>query len=272
MTGASRSNLRLRLLTAAVVVPLLLYMLFVGPGWLLPSATVLVASLGALELAAMVAPGQRLYALYGLLATWTVLALVSARLPDGAWLPVLVLLPVVGMLVTLVRPEPIETAGVRTGFALGGPLYLGVLFGLVVKLFEREYGGAWVLVVMVCAFLSDTGAYFAGRAFGRRKLHERVSPKKTIEGAIGGLLAALVGVLLVRAFLLPVLPLWGAIPLSLVAAALGQLGDLSESMIKRSTGVKDSGDLLPGHGGILDRTDALVFCAAAVWLYAEYLM
>lgn len=272
MAESPRGNLAQRLLTAGVTVPFLLYMLFWGPGWLFPTATVLVASVGMQELTAMVAPRNRLLSAFGLVSLWAVLAMVAGRLPDAAWLPLVAGLPVVGMLVNLAAPDPMDTAGLRIGFSIAGPLYLGALFGLIVRLFEQPFGGGWVLLAMVCSFLSDTGGYFAGRAFGRHKLYERVSPKKTVEGSIGGLLAALVGALIVRALVLPVLSLPGAIGLSLCAAALGQLGDLCESMIKRSTGVKDSGSLLPGHGGILDRTDALVFSAAAIWVYAEYLL
>jgi phosphatidate cytidylyltransferase len=102
---------------------------------------------------------------------------------------------------------------------------------------------------------------------GKTRLYVAVSPNKTVEGSIGGLLGALLGGLIAHFWFLPSLGLVAAVVLSLVAAALGQLGDLCESLIKRSTGVKDSGTLLPGHGGFLDRVDALVFTSATVYFY-----
>jgi phosphatidate cytidylyltransferase len=126
---------------------------------------------------------------------------------------------------------------------------------------------------MAITFGADTGAYFAGRLFGRHKLYEKVSPKKTIEGAVGGLAAGIGFAFLGRAIapgLGDLTPL-DAILLGGVGAALGIVGDLFESLLKRSSGVKDSGDLIPGHGGVLDRIDALLFVGPFVYFYLEHL-
>jgi phosphatidate cytidylyltransferase len=121
---------------------------------------------------------------------------------------------------------------------------------------------------MGLAWGSDTGAYFAGRFFGKHKLAPRVSPSKTIEGAVGGMAASiLVAVIWQVVWLHNELPLWHAVVLAAIANVFGQSGDLVESLIKRSTGVKDSGSILPGHGGLLDRIDALMFTATACLLY-----
>ena len=117
------------------------------------------------------------------------------------------------------------------------------------------------------AWFADTGGYFGGRFFGKHKLYEAVSPKKTVEGAIGGLVGAVIGALMASLGYLRVLPLSHTIPLALFAGALGEAGDLGESLIKRSMGVKDSGAIVPGHGGILDRADALIFTSVAVYAY-----
>jgi phosphatidate cytidylyltransferase len=118
------------------------------------------------------------------------------------------------------------------------------------------------------SWFSDTGGYFAGRFLGKSKLYEAVSPKKTRAGAVGGLLGSVLGAVWASLhFLKGKFPLEHAIPLAIVAGALGQAGDLAESLLKRSVGVKDSGGILPGHGGILDRIDALMFTAASVFLY-----
>jgi phosphatidate cytidylyltransferase len=132
-------------------------------------------------------------------------------------------------------------------------------------------GSGLVLLALGLAWFADTGAYFAGRFLGKHKLYEAVSPKKTIEGAVGGLLASVAWALLaVFWFLRGSLPLSHAIPLALVAGALGQAGDLGESLLKRSTGVKDSGAILPGHGGIMDRLDAVIVTSLAVYLYSAW--
>jgi phosphatidate cytidylyltransferase len=122
----------------------------------------------------------------------------------------------------------------------------------------EPYGAAYVVLAMALAWLSDTGGYFAGRWFGKRKLYEAVSPKKTVAGSIGGILTVVAGTLVGRVFLLPELPWLDAVLLAAIGSAMGQLGDLGESVLKRSVGVKDSGGVIPGHGGMLDRVDALV--------------
>jgi phosphatidate cytidylyltransferase len=155
------------------------------------------------------------------------------------------------------------------GWATAGPLYVGGLFGAIAAVYRHTHGGSWVMLTLLCGFLSDTCGYFVGRRFGKHPLAPIVSPKKTIEGSIGGMVAGLCSGLLAHFWFLRELPLVEAIVLSLAATAFGQAGDLFESLIKRSVGVKDSGTLLPGHGGILDRSDAMLFSAAVVWAYLE---
>lgn len=260
-------NLALRLLTAAVWVPLLLYSLFLGPSWLFPSMTALVCTAGAYELFAMTAPAHLVLRGWGIVATLLSFVTFSGTLSDSWLVPVLVVVTCGGFLASLVQATPIETAGLRSGWSIAGPLYLGGLFGTIARLFHLEHGGEWVVLVMIYAFGSDTMGFFIGRAFGKHKLYETVSPKKTIEGSLGGLLGGLFGGLLAHFWFLPSLTLLHAIILSIAAAAAGQAGDLCESLLKRSVGVKDSGRLLPGHGGILDRVDALLFSAGVVYLY-----
>jgi phosphatidate cytidylyltransferase len=131
------------------------------------------------------------------------------------------------------------------------------------------HGGSWVFLSMMLAWLSDTGAYFAGKYLGKHKLYPKLSPKKTVEGSVGGLAGSAVGATIASLWLIPGLPLGQALLLALFGGALGQAGDLFESLLKRSTGVKDSGRVLPGHGGLLDRVDALMFTASATYLYAS---
>src|SRR5690606_4499891 len=140
-------------------------------------------------------------------------------------------------------------------------------------LIKRDFHGhgADVLVlVLLVAWLGDTGAYFAGRFFGKRKLYPAVSPKKTWAGAIGGVMGSVLAAAVVKLGLMDGVLSWTDVLLiAIPGAVLGQMGDLVESLVKRSTGVKDSGALLPGHGGILDRVDAVLFLAPYVYLYLQ---
>lgn len=127
-------------------------------------------------------------------------------------------------------------------------------------------GLGWVLMTLLIAWISDTLAYVVGRMFGRRKLIPRISPNKTVEGAVGGATgAALTAAICVSGFGLGISPLVG-FGLGLVVGSIGIIGDLGESLLKREAGVKDSGTLIPGHGGMLDRIDALIFIVTLLWL------
>jgi phosphatidate cytidylyltransferase len=263
----AKSNLALRLLTAAVWVPFILFLLYLAPPWAFPLVAAIVCALGAWELFTMIAPGVRLLQGFGVLASLGVFALIGVPEAQPFAGLGMIALVCVGMLVALARPEPIERAALHMGWAIAGPLYIGGLFATTALLYRQPHGGSWVLLSLLCAFWSDTGGYFAGRHYGKRKLSPVVSPNKTVEGSIGGLLAGLVGGLLAHFWFLQELALLNAIALSLAASAIGQAGDLCESLIKRSVGVKDSGRMLPGHGGILDRSDAMLFSAATVWVY-----
>jgi phosphatidate cytidylyltransferase len=154
---------------------------------------------------------------------------------------------------------------------MGGTLYVGWLLGLLVAL-RLEAGRDWLYLVLFATFGSDTAAYFIGRFFGRHKLAPGISPGKTWEGAIAGVIG---GVIISLLFTLDTplqLPIsYGrAIFLGVLISVFGQLGDLAESLLKRNTGVKDSGRLMPGHGGLLDRMDSVVFAGAVVYCYALF--
>jgi phosphatidate cytidylyltransferase len=166
----------------------------------------------------------------------------------------------------LIAPE--RVSGWSAGF--GGLIALvptWVALTRMVELWPR--GAQWALFVLVLAFAADTGAFFAGRAFGRVKLAPRVSPGKTWEGVLGGMaLAAVVGIFGARWFGLPA---QSFLPLCLLSAAFSVVGDLTESMFKRAAGLKDSGTLFPGHGGMLDRIDSVlgatpILCVGLLWL------
>lgn len=169
----------------------------------------------------------------------------------------------------LFRFGDMKTVAVRIAYSVAGIVYVAVLLGFV-ALLKRDFG-PWgadlVIFVLVVVWVGDTGAYFAGRYLGKSKLYPAVSPKKTWAGAWGGLAASGVSAAGIKLALMPELPWVHAFGMALPGAALGQMGDLFESLFKRSTGIKDSGAILPGHGGILDRVDAVLFFAPYIYLY-----
>ena len=147
--------------------------------------------------------------------------------------------------------------------------WLRSLAGAMPKVGDATGGGlAWFLLALLVTWLFDTFAYLVGKTWGRRKLIPRISPNKTVEGSIGGLVAAGLTALLCNQVFGMDLGVVTALFCGLLLGAVGQLGDLVESMLKRARGVKDSGNLIPGHGGMLDRIDALVFVVTATWLLA----
>jgi phosphatidate cytidylyltransferase len=180
---------------------------------------------------------------------------------------------IVPMLYYLFRFRDIPTVANRTTATVMGIVYAGFLTTFLAKLkvLELTMGhpgrGYLVLIVLLVAWLADTGGYFAGRFLGKAKLYEAVSPKKTWAGAWGGLAGSFVGVVILKLFFAKYLEWYDVALLAIPGGMLGQMGDLAESLIKRSTGVKDSGALLPGHGGILDRIDAVLFIAPYVYVY-----
>ncbi|HLB27815.1 MAG TPA: phosphatidate cytidylyltransferase [Dehalococcoidales bacterium] len=156
-------------------------------------------------------------------------------------------------------------------WTVAGILYIGWLLGYLVELRGLEGGRNWVFLTFLATFASDTAAFFTGRAVGKHKLAPDISPAKTREGAAAG---AVGGVLASLFFILPTplqLPinLWQATSLGLLVSVFGQLGDLTESLFKRNMGVKDSGNLLPGHGGLLDRLDSIIFAGVAVYYFIK---
>ena len=135
-----------------------------------------------------------------------------------------------------------------------------------------RWGGLTVISIFATIWMCDTAAYFGGLAMGRHKLFERVSPKKTWEGAMWGFVAAVATMIAAQRFILPYLELHQAIIIGVIIGILGQLGDLVESLFKRDAGVKDSSSLIPGHGGVLDRFDSLIFVAPILYLYIDFVV
>jgi len=268
------SNTTVRLTTAAVALPALLALLYLGPAWGWLLFILVVAVVAAIELFGMTHPGDKLAAAAGVVLTWAVvLALWFAFSRPKLLLSVVLVVPFLSVLLTLWRLGDIPSAALRVTAATFGPLWVGAGLGAITLLRVRggDHGASFVVFSLLLAWMGDTGGYFAGRAFGKHKLYEKVSPKKTVEGAIGGVLTTVAGAVIARFLILPMLPIRDVVVLAVLGSVLGMMGDLGESLLKRSVGVKDSGGIVPGHGGILDRIDAVMITAPLVLLYLTWL-
>lgn len=250
-----------------IVVPVIVFGGLVGANII--AGLVLLVALD--EYSRMAVPEDHAFALVLLVLTGGAVYATHLFLPVA--LPWVVALGTVVLLIACMVRIRDTALGQRAAARLGiGLLYVPLLLSFVIQVRRLDQGLAWLFLTLTVTWASDSGAYFAGRALGRHKLFPRVSPKKTWEGAIGGFIVAVLFACLFQYLWLPQL---GWIHAILVGAALdivGVLGDLVESMFKRSFGVKDSGWIMPGHGGILDRIDSLLFTAPVAWILASQVL
>ena len=264
-------NLAQRLISAVIALPLIALLILWNEPWGFGALMLVVAAIGLHEYGAIAlgGAGGRLRA--GVIVLGVGLAAGLYALP--AYAVVWMLAAFVGTAaLVLFDPGDIPAAGSRLGIAAFGVFYLGLLCApMAILQRDAPHGRAWVMLAIALTFSNDTGAYFAGRGLGRHKLYPAVSPAKTVEGAVGGMLAGLLVLLGARATFVPWLTIRDCLLAALPAGVIGPIGDLVESLIKRAFGVKDSGRLIPGHGGILDRIDALLFVSAWLYVYALYL-
>lgn len=255
-----------RALVVAVLLPVGLVVIYLG-GLLFVAMVGLILSLAAWEYVKLMSAGGHDPA--GAFVLSGVLAFVIGRaLNEFASAPILLTsLILLTMVYHLIRYEQGQArAATDFGVSLGGALYLGWLGAYLISLRQLPFGLWWVLLVLPITWIADSGAYFVGSRWGRRKFSPRLSPKKTWEGYWGGVFAGTLGGLGLtfawQALAGNTLPMaaWQGALLGLVLAAITPLGDLGESMVKRQVGQKDSGNILPGHGGMFDRIDS--------WLWA----
>lgn len=260
-------NLLLRILTAAVGLPALFAVVWLGDP-LISIAASIAAVTGVLEFYFLIGMRWRSPAtLAGLI--FTALFLAGVIFLDAVVLPVLAVASValcLGILY-LKQRQPLSFVGPVMWGGLGAFLITWPLAHLVL-LRDLSEGRDWVFYTLATVFAADSGAYFIGKAFGQRKLAPRISPNKTMEGAGGGIAAAVISGTVVHS--LTGLPgtLAAIAALSAVIALVSMAGDLAESYLKRRVGAKESGKLMPGHGGVLDRLDSVVFTVPLVYYYA----
>ena len=166
--------------------------------------------------------------------------------------------------------KDIQRAASEAGALVFGVIYIPYLLGYLVLLRSHPEGFRWILLIMFIVMSGDSAAYFIGCRYGKTKLYPEVSPNKSVEGALGGLLGSLAGAIIAKELFFGELTLMNAIVASLLIGAFSQVGDLFESLLKRSCGVKDSGTIFPGHGGVLDRFDSILFAAPVTYYFALY--
>lgn len=255
-----------RVLTAAVLVPLLVAVTLYGKGWPFVLLTGGAAALCAAEYFRMFFPASRDRAVG---VAVTVLAYAAgALLPGPAVAAVLSLCVGLAAFRFLPGEDPPEAKTRSAGLAALGVVYVGGFLSAWPRVIRTPGGEHWVLFGIIAVAAGDTAAYFTGRALGKRKLAPAVSPNKTVEGAVGGLAASVLCGAAYAALALPFVPTWYTALAAAVVGVAEQGGDLFESLLKRAAGVKDSGTLLPGHGGMFDRADGVIGAGPALYLLA----
>jgi len=275
-------NLWLRIASALLLLPVVLFLVAQGGGWFVALVAV-AAGACAYELTTLTweegAPWLKwvsvlfaaLTPLVFFFSSTEQLGLLGVAFAPGA--------AVLFLTLHLLAPGPsLEAVPRRVAVSTLALLWCGAPFGLLVRLREIPGEGLWwVVMVMALTWMNDTGAYAAGMTLGRHKLYPRISPGKSWEGFVGGMLAGFGGALAVswvsgqleaEGLRQLELGLWPAAALAFATGIFGPMGDLSASLLKRAVGAKDTGNLIPGHGGVLDRVDALLFNAVVVYLFA----
>lgn len=269
--------LGMRILTAAIGIPIAIYVINYG-GWLFAAAVIVLALIAWHEFFKMM-QAKDIKVHYGIGLMGILLALGCAWLGNAQELVMVILLIVLAALANSVVSH-VKFSMTDAAFTLLGTLYVGLPFAhLMLLRFSNQYeyiqtalgalavGAAYLWLAFIGTWASDTLAYFVGSMMGRRKLCPAISPGKTYEGAIGGLIGSIVGVMIMG--WVSGLPLLHTLILGLLVGIAAPVGDLAESALKRFAGVKDSGNILPGHGGVLDRFDAIMFTVPVVYYYIK---
>ena len=260
--------LRARLATAAVAIPTLLALIFLAPPWGWALVVVGITALALVEYAGLAFPDRLGVRAVAIALGLPVIAGALALPRPGPPLAAALCLLVAGALgyVVLARQD-LERGLTDAGLLTIGVLYTTLFLPHFYWLHRLPEGPAWVTFVIAIAMAGDSGGYFVGHAVGRHKLIPHVSPGKTVEGALGIILCALLAGAASKLILLSGHSWAEMMTLSFVMGVIGQVGDLSKSVMKRTFGVKDSGSIFPGHGGVLDRIDSLLFPVALLYYY-----
>lgn len=260
-----------RLIAALVLIPLFLVLIMKGSYFHYAIFVVILALLGLIEYFRLIETRvEQNMKVMGIL--WGVL--LAGGLYVGSS-PVIIAMLTFGFmavcLVKLSKIGDIATVFQEIGYAFLGPLYVGLLLGHLLLVRAMVEGREWTILLFLTIWMGDIAAFYTGLSIGKNKLYPEVSPNKTVEGAIGGMLGCIIAVTALKTWYLYQLTIVDVAVISIGIAVMGQLGDLCESMFKRAAGVKDSGELIPGHGGILDRFDSVLFAAPFLYYYLVFI-
>jgi phosphatidate cytidylyltransferase len=255
-----------RIFSAIILLAVVLGFMFAGPEafWVVGGAFLVSAFVEYAKLAEPKSPRAPLV-LSGI-ATFTIYYAVAFQLPLE---PVLIIATLVLAALTVGQGRPDDDVLRDIAVSIFPLFYLGLSLAVSISI-RQIWGVGAMLLPLLTIIVSDSAQYYGGRLMGRRKLAPVISPKKTVEGAIAGVAAAAVAMPLLAAWLVPGHEIWASALLGVVLALAGICGDLFESLLKRSAGVKDSSNLIPGHGGVLDRIDALLFAGPVYYLFLRY--
>lgn len=264
---APRATRYTRELTAAVLAPLTIWIIGWSHEYVFDAAIAAIAILALYEFLALgIRKGYDMPIVLCMLVTLFIIAafiLESVSVEMGMFVTLLVI-----PASYIFRKGSIEEALPSSAIAVLATMYVGMLAGSLIRLRnDFPVGPKLVFFLLLVVWLGDAGAYYIGKKFGRRQLSPRISPKKTVEGLIGGVVTSAITAAVIHFTFFPQFPLAHAIIVGVVLSITGVIGDLAESMWKRSAAVKDSGTLIPGHGGFLDRFDSILFTAPILYVY-----
>jgi phosphatidate cytidylyltransferase len=258
-----------RIITGLIALPLLIAFILKGSIFQFSCFIVILSVIGLLEFYRMALPERRFEGALASIAG--ALFCIAIWSKDFMWLLLAITLFVLSFgLIFLLKIKDIKMSAGEVAMMFLGVLYVPLLLSHLALLRDMAHGVQWIFLLLIIVMSGDTAAFYIGRAFGKKKLYPIVSPNKSIEGSLGGLAGSIAGAFIAKATFFSALSPIDSIMTAVLLGCLGQLGDLFESMLKRSFGVKDSGSIVPGHGGILDRLDSILFAAPAAFFYACY--
>jgi phosphatidate cytidylyltransferase len=267
--------LKQRVATSAVIFFLVFFAFWFGDPWL-SILIAIAAAAGAFEFYRMnLTLGKEPPSIcLGLI--WTLALVLRPHYQDTGALPLVITLILVISLTWLLCQSPRQEAFRNWAWTIAGAFYLGWMLGYWIDLNTLVFGKEIVFLAILTTFINDIGAFCTGKVKGKHALAPSISPGKTWEGALGGLLSALVGAVVIFAVINSLTPLpftySQVLLLGCLISVFAQTGDLVESLLKRNTNIKDSGKLLPGHGGILDRLDSIIFVGPVIYYYAIWIL
>ncbi len=260
-----------RIISGAIAIPLVLGVVLYGSPFLFFGFVAAIVLLASYEYFSMISNmGVEGFPIEG--GVLSFLLLLGFYLDLQFLLLSAVLLLVILFTTSLFRKNNVKVALDQIAYTVLGVFYIAGLGGYFLLIRNLEGGSQMVVFLLLLIWAGDAAAYYVGRHFGKRKLMPMVSPNKTVEGAIANVLGTLLAVLIIKFWFFQVFSLTHCLIVAFICGTIGQLGDFSESLIKRNCQVKDSGSLIPGHGGFLDRIDSLLFAAPAFYYYYQWFL